>query len=248
MVWKEVFRVRSYETDPQAHASIPALCNYLQEAAGNHARDLGVSVERLADENLTWVLSRLHVVLDRQPYWREDVHIHTWPTGENGLFAHRAFLLQTAEGIPWGRATSAWLLMHLTRRRPVRIPRQIKEIRIPDRPSPLPEAFDRMTPPESFTTAEPFRVRYSDLDMNEHVNNVRYVEWALESVAPALVPAHRLAELDIQFRAEATLGDTVSAQVHQEDDASQPVYRHRLVQQEADKELALARTVWETST
>ncbi|RMH51545.1 MAG: acyl-ACP thioesterase [Bacteroidetes bacterium] len=245
MVWHEVFRVRSYETDPHARASVPSLCHYLQEAAGNHARDLGVSVEHLAEADLTWVLSRLHVVLDRQPAWREDVHLHTWPTGENGLYAYRAFLLQTADGTVWGRATSAWLLMHRTRRRPVRIPPMIREIRLPDRPSPLPEAFERLTAPEAFTRRQSFRVHYADLDMNQHLNNVRYIAWALDGIAPVLEPDYRLAELEIQFRAEATLGDAVVAESRDVAPVPRPVVAHRLSHAETDRDLALARSVWE---
>ena len=55
-VWTEAFPVRAYEADVNGTLSIAHLCNYLQEAAGNHARSLGVSVEQLQELDLTWML------------------------------------------------------------------------------------------------------------------------------------------------------------------------------------------------
>lgn len=243
-VWHESFHIRAYEIDPSGHLSIQALCDYLQEAAGNHAGNLGVSVEQLlAERNLTWVLARLHVVLRQRPAWRETIRLETWPSGENGLFAMRAFQLTDEAGDRVGEAMSAWLLMDPVRRRPVRVPPFIKAIRLPDRPPPLPEAFERFTPPEHHESTHPFRVRYSDLDLNQHVNNVRYIEWANECVAPALAPTHDLVELEIQFRAEATYGDTVLAHLLEQPGDDRRFVHH--LQRESDgKDLALAHTRW----
>ncbi len=170
-IYTDTFYVHSYEIDTTGTASIKSICNYLQETAGNHADELGVAVDRLSEENRTWVLSRLHVEMDRYPRWREELQIETWPSGENGLLATREFILSSADGDELGRATSAWLIIDIDRRRPVRIPDYVSEIRLPDRERVLPETEElpSMEDPDLEAT---FRVRHSDLDLNAHVNNV----------------------------------------------------------------------------
>ena len=243
--WTETFRVRAYETDPSASASVPSICNYLQEAASNHANSLGVSVEQLTGQNLTWVLSRLHVEMDAYPQWRQTVRVETWPSGENGLYATREFVIyDEADERVLGRGTSAWLLIDVARRRPIRIPDFVTAIRLPERGRVLPDTFDRLPAlPADAPHARTIRVRYSDLDLNRHANNVCYVAWALETLPVSLLESHRLTSLEVHFRAETAEGDVVEARAATVD-APELTFLHRLDRASDGREVAVARTRW----
>lgn len=242
-IWKERFRVRSYEMDPRGRASIVTLCNFLQEAAGNHALDLGVSVDQLQDKNLTWVLARLRMEVDAYPLWRDEVVIETWPSGAEGLFATRDFLLRDDAGVVLARATSSWLMIDLERRRPVRLPEFITSIDLPDRDRSLVGMSRQLSEGVNVVTESGIRVRYSDLDINGHVNNVRYVEWALEAVPFEIIRSHHLAELEVHFRAEAVYGDPVEVSLASMDGSSR-TYSHVITQTNDDRELARLQTRW----
>lgn len=237
----ETFHVRSYEIDPQGVASTQTVCNYLQEAAGNHAHALGFSIEHLGAQGFTWVLARLHVQIDRYPRWRDRLTVTTWPSGHNGLFATRDFLVHDGQGSLIARATSAWLMIDLERRRPTRIPATFDVYENPGRPRALADPAERLPAPEGTPEAHRFRVRYSDLDLNGHVNNVRYVEWAVEAVEAERLQQAEVAALEVHFRAETGYGDVVT--VHTAPAAGDAVLLHRLVG-EAGREVARARTRW----
>lgn len=239
-IWQETFRVRSYETDVTGTASMASICNYLQEAAGNHAHDLGVSVEQM--DNQTWVLTRLHVEMARFPSWRQDVYIETWPSGENGLYATREFVLRDDEGDTLGWATSAWLIIDLTRRRPVRIPAFVRSFRVPVRGRALDDTFDRLPVLDTPAEERTFRVRYGDLDLNQHVNNVHYVEWVVEALPRHVREGHHLTSLEIHFRAEATFGDEVRVQTSPAGEDS--TFLHRLLRHSDGRDVAHVRTRW----
>src|SRR5512136_1438306 len=128
LMWSESFRVRASETDARGRASIPAICNWLQEVAGNHATALDWAVDQLTAQGMTWVLSRLRLVLARAPRWREEVRVTTWPGGVQRAWAFREFQITGREGEELGRGTSAWLLLKLATRRPVRPPAPVEEI------------------------------------------------------------------------------------------------------------------------
>ena len=55
-------------------------------------------------------------------------------------------------------------------------------------------------------------VRRADHDFNDHVNNVHYVEWALEAL-PAVFRARSVRELDIVFRQAAHAGDELESRL-----------------------------------
>ncbi|SRR5690554_1386618 len=236
-VWTEHFRVRSYEADSSGRASIQNICNYLQEAASNHAAELGVSIEQLTDQQLVWMLARLHVQVDEYPGWREEVTVETWPSGADLLYATRDFNVRTGAGT-LARGTSAWLLVDANRRRPIRVPDFIKRIELPERERVLEDRTDKLPDPPDSAEEHPVRVRYSDQDLIGHVNNVLYIDWAVESVP--LVETHVVQSLEAQFRAEAHYGDLVTVRTGQ---TKRPGEFLHLVKSE-DLELARIRTTW----
>lgn len=244
-VWTDALRVRSYEVGPEGHVALQTLCDYLQEAAGNHATALGVATDRLLAEGRAWVLARLQVEIDRYPAWREALTIETWPSAADGLYAQRDFLLRDESGSTFGRATSTWFIIDVQRRRPIRLPATVLQLPIPDRPHPLPPDRSALPEPDATPHGRRFTVRRSDLDLNDHVNNVRYVEWALEAVPETVRTGRQPRRLDVQFRAESVYGDTiVSACSEPEETAAGLRLRHRVTREGDDRLLALLETVW----
>jgi medium-chain acyl-[acyl-carrier-protein] hydrolase len=242
-IWTESLPVRSSDLTPHGTVSVPALCVYLQEAAGHHADELGVSLRRLQEEDRAWVLSHLYLELDRLPGGDETVTIETWPSGLEGLYATREFVLSTDED-EIGRATSRWFVIDTERRRPVRPPRSLYDLETTDRPLPLPHAFEDLPAPDRVDHEASWRARYYDLDLNRHVNSVRYLEWALGTLPDDLLASHQCTGVTLQFRAEATLGTPVRTTAQTEVPSNKRIVRHALTHAGTDDLLAVARTLW----
>jgi acyl-ACP thioesterase len=238
--WTETFRVRSYDVAPHGRAAIQALCNYFQEAAGNHAEELGFSRGAMLERGTAWVLMRLRIAVDRYPEWHHTVTVETWPSGVDGMYATREFVLRDADGDPLARGTSAWAVIDVERRRPTRLPEALQDIDTPDRPRPI--AFDNRRVPtlDRVERERRFDVRFSDLDLNQHANNVRYIEWALEAAPESVLLHQQPADIDIQFRAETTFGQAVVTQLQEDGDR----FRHRVQRAGDNRVVAEAMTRW----
>ncbi|MFK7846100.1 MAG: acyl-[acyl-carrier-protein] thioesterase [Rhodothermales bacterium] len=247
-IWTEVFTVRSFEAGVSGTLSIQNLCNYFQEAAGNHARALGVSVEQLQQKRMTWMLSRLHVKVQRYPSWKDTVFVDTWPSGHNGLFATREFRMYTEAGDQVARGTSAWLLIDLRRRRPMRMPDFIDQIPVPEIPRAIPDPFLKILSPEQATIQRHFEVRFSDLDVNGHANNVSFINWAVESVPATIQKTHQLKAIEVNFRTEAHQGHTIISKARKDAVDGGMVLHHALfnASDEEEKEIATVRSRWST--
>jgi len=241
-VWSEELRVRSYEMDAKGRASALAVCNWLQEAAGNHATALAWGVDQLQAQGLTWVLSRLHLRLNRIPAWREPVTVTTWPAGAQRLHAVREFRISDEDGGEIGVATSGWLLVNLASRRPVRLPETIAAIRAHTPARVLDDPFEKLPELERAEHERSFAVRYSNLDMNRHANNVSVIAWALDAVPEEVLLESTLAEFEVDFRAEARYGDHITAQVCAPEPPAE-IFLHRLVRDDG-REIARARSRW----
>ena len=243
--WIESRVVRASDVTPNGTASVLALATFFQEAAGRHAAALGVSMQDLLADGKAWVLARLRMEVDRLPAWEEEITIETWPSGLDRLYATREFVFRDQDDRELARGTSAWLVIDTERRRPLRPPSALYDIEVPDRPAPLGEEAADLSAPSTVERERTFSVRYHDLDLNRHVNNVRYLEWALETLSPEVLDERRCVGIALQFEAETTLGDSVRATAEEQQQEGDSLrVRHRLSHATSDRTLALAATRW----
>jgi acyl-ACP thioesterase len=234
------FPVRYHELDSHGNASPVTLLNYLQDTAGLHAAQLGIAVSHLRRLGLTWVLSRVHLVIEQYPRAEETVVVKTWPATRQGLFSCREFELTGDRGTAYGRATTSWAALNLLSRRPVKLEEHLPEYPLFPRRAVDDDFASLPAFPDHATREIQFHVLRSDLDSNHHVNNTIFARWALEAV-PDDIAAGRLTELEISFRAEALYGETVISRCFAGQDC---LCLHQIVNRESGRELARLRTRW----
>jgi acyl-ACP thioesterase len=242
--YRESFQVRSYETDPRGRLQVPILCQLLQEAATAHAAILGVAVESLIDSGVAWVLSRLHLEMDRWPATDEDITIETWPEAASRLLTERRFEILDGSERRIGSVSTLWLVLDLERRRPVRLPAQVSDRLHEHELGNEPRRFGDLVAPEPVEHELGFTVRRSDLDLAAHVNNTSYVEWAIEAVPEELWSTANLSELEIHFLSECHHGQRVVSRSQSLESGGDTEVRHQLMRPDDDIEVARARTVW----
>jgi len=243
-VYTEKFKVRSYEVDVTGRATVLTISNFLQEIAGNHAGKLGVSVDKLFAKKLTWVLSRLHLKMFSYPFWREEVSILTWPSDAYGKFATRDFEIFNSKNEIIGKATTSWMLLDLIKLRPITMPDFIMNINRPQRERAIDDKFEKLPKLEKFEFQNKYNVRLSDLDINQHVNNVNYIEWAIETIPVEISQKYQLNQFEISFRAESKYGDSVVSRAQEFKNNDQKTFSHSLIKDNSQLELAIARSSW----
>lgn len=200
--------ITCYEADANQLMRPTAMLDLMQEAANVNASTLGFGYDEMINSNTAWVLSRTHVKFIDTPKWRQEVNLKTWHKGVSKLFHLRDFILSDKEGNPMVLATTSWLIIDMNTRRLVRN----SDLALSDTAMDAIEApADKVVIPVDI---EPELVRkhpvtWSEVDTNGHVNNVKYVVWAIDAVKTEDVQERPLKELLINYDAEVMPGDTV---------------------------------------
>jgi medium-chain acyl-[acyl-carrier-protein] hydrolase len=243
LIWTEPFTVRVFEIDARGTLGVRSLCDYLQESAGNHARDLGVGVDELQKRGMTWFLSRIRVRIARLPIAGEKLEIRTWHSGFDRLFSLRDFSLVDAKEISIVTAVSAWVMLDLRTHRPMRPATGFT----PPDTSGLQRVFaaDLEKLPGCEGVGEPtsISVRWSDLDINQHVNNSRYAEWVAEGASTVRRDGEVLAGLDIDYLAETFYPDSVLVCSRRNESTGRRM-DHAIARTSDGVEVVRARTEW----
>lgn len=241
-ILRKSFDIRSYEVNAGGRLSIPSIFNLLQDAASSHALKLGVSVPELLASNYTWVLSRIYLKMNHYPEWGDTIQVHTWPSGIQRVFALRDFDIRQ-DGRTIGSCVSAWIIIDAANRRPLRPTSFARQLNPVDRLHVLDHPLGKLPALKTPQVEKRFSVRYRDLDINQHVNNVSYIEWLLECTPGILESGRCLSELEVNFLGEALHGDTVMARCGLEDEKGMHM-THDVLREADGRELIRARTSW----
>ena len=234
------FAIRSWDIDGVGRALPCTITNFLQEVAIRHAIDLGLGRDAMG-ENRTWMLSKLRIEMERWPVWQDALVVKTWPSDLDRIFALRDFELRDDTGTRIGGAVSAWLVVDTKKRRPLRLPEEVKALRPEGVPRALPGEFADLPVVDTPQGRAEFEVRWHNCDFNRHLNQTHYVAWALDLVPDEVLATSWLRSLEIEFRAEARPGDRV---VSVWEGRGEGEFLHRLEHADDGRELARLRSRW----
>ena len=206
----KTFRIGSFDTDLNGRVKLTSICNYLQEIAGMHADALNWGIDKLMKQNLSWVLTRLKVKVIDYPKWTDEITVETWPTGIEGLFGNRDFRILDKEGNTIILASSSWLIINIKTKRPTR-PHSIIDVTKFDNTEKVFEtSLQKLITDVEKTPILNIDVHFSDIDINQHVNNVKYIKWIIDSCPIEKLSSELIDELEINFLHEAKYNDPLS--------------------------------------
>jgi fatty acyl-ACP thioesterase B len=150
------------------------------------------ATRQMSLRKLIWVVTRINIQVDKYSRWGDVVEIDTWvaSSGKNGMRRDWIIRDRSTKNMI-ARATSNWVMMNRETRRLSKIPEEVRQEVLPfylDRSIIAADADAGGRKIEKLTdsTAEHIRSglapRWSDMDVNQHVNNVKYIGWILEVV------------------------------------------------------------------
>jgi len=240
-IWEETLPITASMVNHQRRCRLDALCNVLQEIAGRHANALKVGFFDMQREQLFWALSRLRVQLHHTPSWQERIRIRTWVHRMRGPLSFRNFSFYGPNDQVLGSASTLWTSVHAVERKPTRLPFTDFPIRADD----LPECGEpeRLHIPAQVERETTYTVRYSDIDMIGHVNNVRYLSWLIDTYGTYNLD-HQPVQVDLNYLGETKLGASVLLQRFQDTEVDHTMH-HRIIHAGEDKEVLRASIRWE---
>ena len=205
------FVAEPFHVDFTGKLTMGVLGNHLLNCAGFHAADRGFGIASLNENHYTWVLSRLAIELKDMPRQYERFTIRTWVENVYRLFTDRNFEILNAEGLPIGYARSVWAMIDIESRKPA----DLLTLHgggitsyICDKACPI-EKPGRIKVSETRPVAE-HRAKYSDIDINGHVNSIKYIEHVLDLFPISLFQEKRVRRFEMAYVAESRYGDTLS--------------------------------------
>ena len=236
------YDIRYKDVNDRQEATPVAIMNFVEETAADHCAHIGKNVYDLQKEGRGWVLYAGCFHMDQYPHYREDIKIVTWISKFKGFHGIREYQVLSSDGKFYGGFRGLWLYFDLEKRKPVSVEPVFYE-RWAMRNKP---AIDLDIKPSKKMIDDPdinrsFSVNRYDIDSNNHVNNVRYMQWLMESIPEEFFSKARLENIQGTFLKETFYNRHVEA-------ACKIVSSTELIHSVTEKEhgtlLATASTTW----
>lgn len=205
------FVAEPFHVDFTGKLTLSVLGNHLLNCAGFHAEDRGFGIASLNENQYTWVLSRLAIELEDMPDQYEPFSVQTWVENVYRLFTDRNFSIQNKDGKTIGYARSVWAMISMETRKPAdlltlhngSITEYVCEKECPiEKPGRI--KVTAQTPIGKYQT------KYSDIDINGHVNSIRYMDHILDLFPLEKYRTQRIRRFEMAYVAESYYGDTLT--------------------------------------
>lgn len=205
------FIAEPFHVDFTGRLTMSVLGNHLLNCAGFHAADRGFGIASLNENHYTWVLSRLAIELEEMPCQYEPFSIQTWVENVYRLFTDRNFAILDKKGKPLGYARSVWAMISMETRKPADLLTlhggSIVDY-VCDKDCPIEKPGRIKVGADASVTS--YQTKYSDIDINGHVNSIKYIEHILDLFPIETFREKRIRRFEMAYVAESYYGDTLS--------------------------------------
>ena len=201
--------VSYFDSDTVGTMKLTSIFQKALELSGEHSSLLGRSDKYLMEEyGVAWVVLEYDMQVNRLPQYEEKFVITTEATSYNKFFCYRDFYFKDTDGNILLTIHSTWCMMNLAERKIASITDDIVLPYESDKLNKLVRGY-KYSELSGDISEKDYTIKYWDLDLNGHVNNVRYLDWIIDSLDRSFLEKHEPAEFHLKYIKEIQYGTLV---------------------------------------
>lgn len=202
-------RIRYSEVDRDGLLSTTALIDLFQNCSTFQSEDLGYGLKHLWEHNKAWVLSSWQIQIDKLPRLGDYVKIRTWSTGVRMSLGNRNFALYNQGDELLACAKTLWVYIDMETAKPTKVPVEMIEAYGADAAIDMKEYPRKIALPENMNDGNSFEVPFFYIDTNNHMNNSKYIEAAMEYVPDSF----KISTIRTEYKKQARFKDVIHSKI-----------------------------------
>ena len=206
-------RVRYSECDEKSDMTLAALVNYLQDCSTFHSESLNLGMKYWEEKKVAWILSYWHIVIERFPKLGEEICISTWAYEFTRYWAYRNFIIKDKDDKVIAYANSLWVYVDAEKGKLKKVDEEQKLLYSTEPAYPMESVSRKVEIPCELEAKEVVKVQRLYIDSNQHVNNEKYIQMAME-----YLPYNaKVSSVRVEYKNAAVLGDIIYPYVGMKD-------------------------------
>ena len=210
-------RILSCYCDMTGNCRLSNLLKIIQEIGARDIAAKGFGKDKIFDQGMRWVISRIATKVNRLPAYDEEIEIVTFPEPPKWFFLPRFTSVLDMKGNVLLECETIWAVIDFKTRKPV-LPNAINlDIEYKDECEKTLGVDSKIVPLETTNTLNR-KILFTDCDINQHMNNTVYVEWACDLLGGDYLKSKKLVDWRMAYHTEAKEGETLTMSYALKDD------------------------------
>jgi acyl-ACP thioesterase len=209
--YKSARTVDINETDFMCEMRLSSMFGIFQEVAEPASVELGFGFDVMRGKhNAAWILTRIRVDVMRPPVWRDEIVVETWNRRHSRATFERDFVIRGAAGDTMAAAVTSWVVLDVDTRAMKTAADFGFDVPDIDMPRAIDCKLGHVRAPAALSANHERMVGYSDIDVNGHVNNARYVDYVMDCIPMDMHRDRVVKTIEVGYWNEARAGDVIS--------------------------------------
>lgn len=218
MIYTETFKMAAKDIGKENKIKDRAILEILENIATYHSDKVGYGVNDINKTKLAWVLLEWKLQVLNRPKYGQILTVNTWGKGMNKFFTCRDYEIYDEENNLCAIATSKWALINLENTKMERLTEEIVNIYKPEEKSVFKnEKLDKIKMPTTFSSQIEYKVCRKDIDINQHMHNLYYLDLAYEAIPEEVYNQRPFDNIRISYKKEIKLGDNLNCKYAKQD-------------------------------
>jgi medium-chain acyl-[acyl-carrier-protein] hydrolase len=239
---KEYF-IHYFNTNHKLQLSIVALMQFFEDIALLQSEEREVGLDYYKENNIAWVLHQFEIRIKEYPKYKDKIVLRTFPTSYLRFYAHRAFKVFNESDDIVISADSIWIFVDTITKRPKTVTNDMYTAYCITPGKNELKKLEEVKQLSEVNYEKEFTVRWSDIDTNDHVNNVRYMVWALETMPIDFLNEKDIELVRIAYKREIKYGGSIKSKVQIISSEEKTISLHSIVGEDG-KDACLIELHW----
>ena len=211
MIVENNYTVKLSEIGKENKVTNKAILSYLEDIGGIHSNMAGTGVLDIPKTHLTWVLLEWKLQVIRRPNYSEKIKVTTWSRDAVKCYAYRDFEIYDMEENIVAKAISKWVLIDIEKGSIVKVDNELLSKYEPEIDKTVfeGEKFEKIKEPEKYELDTEYQVKRADIDVNNHMHNLNYIDLAVEALPEDEYKQNEFNNIRITYKKEIKLGETI---------------------------------------
>lgn len=214
MIFTANFRVGLTLLNKENALSNKGLLAIFEDAAEMHSASVGYGITDIETTKLSWALLNWKIKIFRRAKHGEDLTVKTWSRPSNRIHCFRDFELYDSDGNIIAIGSSKWVLIDMFSHKIVKLTDEIEAKYQPESKTVFTDeesiTLPKLTEIDDYSVSLFYKIRRADIDINEHVNNLCYLDIAKEILPENINGTLEGTEFEIMFRYQIKLEDDIT--------------------------------------
>ncbi len=215
MIFSEEFKIQSKDIGKENYIKNRGILEILENIATHHSDLVGYGPNDIEKNGITWILLDWKLRVKKRPKYGTILKVNTWGRTINGeikkTYTYRDFEIYDEDNNLCIIATSKWVLINISTGRLIKIDENIiSKYEIENKKVFYNAELDKISIPENFSNEIGYKVSRRDIDLNEHMHNLYYLDLAYEALPEEVYKRRPFNDIRIQYKREIKVGESIT--------------------------------------